>query len=792
MMRKLTWPSQLIALFTFSLLFSYSYQFYSQAPRFTILSHSFYLQPVSFLLIALLFFVILGSVWLSCAKILSHFFSLEYSTARTHDLFTYLPSLFLALTPLALGHYFTSDDFRSRVILLLQAVCFSILYLKAALISQWNKEIPNHLKALAQKLLGLPIRKKLAILFLTSLFFTNAGSVLLSSKGITFSGDEPHYLLIACSLFQDGDFDLTNNYAQRDYTKFTLPQVFIRPHAIPGAKPGSQYSFHSPGVAFLMLPFYALGSLLGRKCLILFLRFGLSLFGALLGLQMFLLARQEWKNEKLALKLWLVFSFTSPVFFYSIHIYPEIFIALFSLVVVRIFRFSSVLSKAKLLLCGLLLSSFVWFHSLKYLFLLVPLFLYCLWVMIKRHNDRKYAIYFLAFPLFLTGIYFYFQYSLYGSFSISSISWQRAMDSRQTLTFLREIILDIPFRYRWETLAGYFLDQRDGLLFYSPIYFFSFLGMLELIRRKARDFSLLLFLTAPYVLVSAFLTQRTGYAPQARPLVAVVWGLGICLGHFLAHNHKKIFSFLFHLAMFLSFLFVWLLIRHPLALYQETTVGSLERGGDLFHLLSNLHFSLAKFLPSFIKIEAGNWLPNFIWLGILFLFIIMYLILPEFRLSCTFVHHLLLVFLSLTLIFFWFIFYPRTVLLSPVQASWPSGKKIGFYGLSRVALMREPGKFDLLQDNRFYNFDFTSRRKIQELKIEFGSLAGNYELNLALFDHPAFTEKTAREIKTIWLHSPPSYRLKNTQFYRISIYLKNLTDTPTNLNPYLFSITPGY
>jgi len=366
------------------------------------------------------------------------------------------------------------------------------------------------------------------------------------------------------------------------------------------------------------------------------------------------------------------------------------------------------------------------------------------------------------------------------------------MESHQTMTFLKKIVLDIPFRYKWETLAGYFLDQRDGLLLYAPVYFFAFLGMVELIRRKGKEFFLLLFLTAPYVFVYAFLTQRTGYAPQARPLVAVIWGLGICLGHFLACNTKKIFSSLFHLAVFLSFLFVWLLIRHPLALYQETTVGTLERGGDLFHLLSNLHFSLAKFLPSFLKIEQGTWLPNLVWLGMLFLFIILYLLLPGCRFSCKFGHHLLLTFFGLALLFFWFIFYPRIVLLDPVKAAWPSGKRIVFYGLSRVALMREQGEFNLLEDNRFYNFDFTSRKKIQNLRIEFGSSAGDYELGLALFDQHVLTEKTAKEVKTIRLHAPPSYRLKNGQLYRISIYLRNLSDTVTNLNPYSFSITPEY
>ncbi|MGB8951137.1 MAG: hypothetical protein WCC06_00515, partial [Candidatus Aminicenantales bacterium] len=157
----------------------------------------------------------------------------------------------------------------------------------------------------------------------------------------------------------------------------------------------------------------------------------------------------------------------------------------------------------------------------------------------------------------------------------------------------------------------------------------------------------------------------TGYAPQARPLVAVCWGLGILLGHFLAHNVQKIFSLLFRLALFLSFLSTGLLLQYPLALYQETTYGSLDRNGELFNILSNLHFHLPNYLPSYLKIEEGNWLPNFIWLGVLLAFVALYIFLPKRRFVLKFNHHLFLVFAGMILFFGGFVLYPRMVLLHP-------------------------------------------------------------------------------------------------------------------------------
>jgi hypothetical protein len=85
-------------------------------------------------------------------------------------------------------------------------------------------------------------KKKIPLLFLTALIVYNAGSVLLSSKGITFSGDEPHYTLNAHSLIEDGDLDLADNYKNADYKAYLPDNVLIEPHALAGAKPGSRLS----------------------------------------------------------------------------------------------------------------------------------------------------------------------------------------------------------------------------------------------------------------------------------------------------------------------------------------------------------------------------------------------------------------------------------------------------------------------------------------------------------------------------------------------------------------------
>jgi len=788
-MRKKHYFFYLPVFLCFSFLLSFYFIFLGQINEYTIKNHSIHLKALPFFILCFFFLILLLGFWILYSKTISKLFSVKYSNALSGDLLTYIPFIFLILSPLATIHYLVSDDLLFRLKLFGIAILFALAYLKLADLYQLAKDKTSTLKNFVEKLSSLSLKNKLVILFVLALIIYNAGSALMVSEVPTFSGDEPHYLLISHSLLNDGDFDLSNNYSDKDYTKYMPSQVELSPHIAQSTK--QRYSFHSPGISFLLLPFYALGSLFEKNLLIFIIRFGISVFGAILGLQIFLYALQEWKKEKLALTLWFLFSFTSPVYFYSIHVYPEIIAALLSLTVFRLLRFSKSFSKLSLLVIGLLLSSFIWLHTVKYMFIAVPLLIYALWVLIKKHKIGWNLLYFLSFPLILSLLHLLFSYHLYNSLSPFSVSLTGPTLTSETVSHIKRLFTDIPFRYRWETLIGYFFDQRDGLLFYSPLYFFAFIGMVEMGRRKIRELILILFLTAPYILNLAFLTQRTAYAPQARTMVAVFWGMGIFIGYFLAYNAKKIFSYIFYIVSFLSILFVYLLLKNPLALKQPTTAGETERAGELFLLLSNLHFYLPKFLPSYLKIDNSRWLPNYFWIGILLLLVASYLIIKKHSFAPKFSLRLLFSSLGILVFFVWIVFYPRTILIYPKNTLFPSGEKITFYSLSRMTQMIEPGKFHLAVDNRLYFFYFTSWREIKTIQTDFGSLEGEYYVDIRLFDLKLFQGKTIKEIRTLEFPSPPFYSFKNRNLYRISIYLERKSDVNTLKNPYFFSIMPS-
>ncbi len=761
-----------------------------QVPRFRFTERSFDVSPPAVLLVVGAAFISLLSIWILYARFASRLFARKESEVLEQDFLTFLPLLFLSLTPLTLRHYTYAPDLQTRLSLFALGIAGALVYLKIVQVRRWGQTGDPFWKSWGRKFGGLSLNKKIALLFLTSLLIFNAGALLLVSRGATFSGDEPHYLIISHSLLRDGDFDLANNYEGRDYATFMMFEGRTSAHVVPGAKPGSRYSFHSPGVAFVMFPFYVLSTLFKGKALIFILRLGMSLWGGFLAIQIYLFARSEWGKDSLAQWVWFLTSFTTPVFFYSVHVYPEIIVAALSLVVFRLLRFSPVLNTGKAAICGFCLASFFWFHALKYLALFIPLFLYALWTLTKKSKTRLPPLLFIGITAAGIFLYLQFQRALYGSFSLATVSWAAPMTDSggKLIRFVEGLIFQIPWRDRWQTLAGYFLDQRDGLLFYAPLYLFSLFGAVEMFRRMKREFWLLLGLTAPYVLVSAFLTQRTGYAPQARPLVAVIWALAIWIGYFLVSRRKTVCSAIFNFAAGLSLLFTVILCLTPLNLYQETTRGPRERGAGMFYLLSNLHFQVTDLLPSYIKSGEGTWLPNLIWPGIVFLLIILYVVTKRRPISLNFSTHLLVAFAALLLFFVGIVLYPRFVLRNPTYTELGPRKSVTFYSLSRASRMVGPGLFRIREDGRSFRFYLTTRLPVEKLRISLGSTQGEYDYSIHLFDEVLAQGRTVNELKSLSFPDIPRYKLGKESFYTIILELGKDENVRVELNPYHFEI----
>lgn len=771
--------------------FAYFLTLYSQLSSFTVLNHAYSFSPAVFLPVsaALLVFMILS--WRLFSFQEKKLLSTAAAASFWENFLTYLPFGLFLLTPFLLKHYFTRSDLKIRMNILAVLAISGFICLKAVQGSRRPRD-QGFLEKWAEKFGRWPRRRKLLALFLLAFTVYNFSTFVLVSRGISFSGDEPYYLLTTHSLLKDGDINLANNYAQQDYFSFysreRYPRLRLGAYARIGRK-GSNYIYpiNLPGISVLMLPHYWLSQFFHGDALTFILKGSLSIWAVLLGIQIYLLSLELWRKEKISLFLWLLFSFTSPILFFATHLYPEIPIAFFSVYIFRKVRSKNPLSLFHYILLGFLLSLFPWF-GLKYNLILGSLGLVSLYYLLNQHRARWKVAAFLAFPSLSFFLFFYFIHTVYGSFSPFSV-YEGVMTPDQMQAF-RESVLGIPLRMRIDSFLDYFLDQRDGLFLYSPFYLFSLLGLVEIFRRAKKEFIALVIIALPFLLNYAFFTHRQGYSPQGRILVPISWLGAILVGYFLAFNHKELFSKLFALLSGVSLLFAGILLTHPDFLYQPTTHEFTSRPGDMFAFLSNIRIFLPDFLPSFLKVNNTGYWPNYVWI----------LALAAFALSYIFIKRKLywklpLIFSLfsgfLLVLFVLFTLYPRTALYPKRVFYYSSKKALAFYFPlgTKGASAKSEGKFSLTREGHL-RFLFSSTKELENVRLIFGSQDGEYDLKVSCFDMPFFESQTSHEKKERLVPLPASFPYKRLYLYEINVDLKKNSPESMAMKPYFFQIAP--
>ncbi len=768
------------------------FSLFLQSRHFTILDHSLRFDAAFFISWAAAYILIFSaSKWMAAGRF-GRVRSGGAEAAGKWENASLFPLVFFLFSPLLLHFYTSRSDFRLRLKLLALFIAAAIFLLEVARLSRRAAPLASKLDRAVSKFGSLPLRKKLILLFLAAFLVYQAVAVILVLQGISFSGDEPYYLLTSHSLLKEGDINVADNYARQDYFHFYSkkdnPRLKLGIYGRQGRKgPGFIYPINLPGISVLILPFYWLSHFFSGRWLTYILKMSLSPWAALLGIQIYLYAKDLWGREKLALGLWALYSFSSPILFFAVHLYPEVPAALICFYVYRKVTGRRPLPVLRLFALGLLLGLLPWF-GLKFSFFFWPLLAISLYFLWTEHRIRWPALAFAAPAIASMALFYLFIYSLYGTFSPIAV-YEGVLTPSRTEAF-KQTFLAIPWRARVDAFLDYFLDQRDGLLLYSPAYFFSFLGMVEIWRRKKKDFWCFLFLSLPFLANYALFTHRQGASPQGRVLTPLTWIGLIASGYFLVHHRRKIFAFLFGLAAAAGLVLAALLLAQPSFLYQPTTHEFTSRPGDLFLSLSNLHFLLPSFLPSFIKVDNSRYWPNYLWLLGLALFVLAYALsrrekplAPAAPVFCLYAF--------LTVAFFLWVLFPRTVLFPVKTIEYSPQRSLGFYTfpIGKGVISKSQGDF-YLHLERNYRFVFGSRRKLDRIRLKLGSASGEYDFALSLFDLPLFKGTAERETKEFVFAPAAFYLRRNLFLYEINLRLKHRSTESMLLEPFLFQVIP--
>jgi hypothetical protein len=425
------------------------------------------------------------------------------------------------------------------------------------------------------------------------------------------SGDEPHYLLFARSIWVEGDVDLGADYTDGAYRSFYPPD--LPPHTKPGIDPATRYSTHGIGMAVLLSPWYAIGSGLEVGPFTLLVRFSMALWLGAFALILFELLH-DIAGLTAARRGTLLVVLTAPLIFVAPHLFPDLPALTLSAVAYLMLRRKPGLVGA--LAAGLLIGLLPWL-GVKFFALAAALTVVGSAMLLRSANSSwSLASTFVA-PIAASGIaHMTFTWALYDRLSPLAIyhggtaTGLRPVGQGESLL---DYLLDVPGAL--QSAIGLLLDQRHGLLMVAPQYLLAVAGFAWMWRRRRADFWTLLTIFLAHWGIHGLSQEMPGWSTSGRPLVWALWTLAIPMGAALSFRPSadrvgSLFAGTRAALVAAGVGITALLVAQPHLLYHDFGIQ---------HSLLLLRYGapglpLWNLFPLWVHVEEPQWLVSVLWL----------------------------------------------------------------------------------------------------------------------------------------------------------------------------------
>ena len=340
------------------------------------------------------------------------------------------------------------------------------------------------------------------VLFIAAMTVAGLAARKLTGTSLFPSGDEPHYLVMAQSLWRDGDLRIENNHERGDYREYFTSD--LEPHYLTRGANGEIYSIHPVGLAVILAPVYALAGYQGSVWFLIAL-------GALA-----LAIAWRWTVATLnapgaATFAWAAIALSAPFTFNTFTVYPEIAAA----VAVMFAMTTSVMPNAGLArwsAAGIAIASLPWL-STKYAPMSVAVLLVVCFRLRTASGGRTRMTYRLGA---VVGIYVI---SLVAWFAFFYAIWGTPLPMAPYGSLVQTTPLNLRFG-----APGLLFDQEYGLLAYAPVYILAGTGLYQMwrsggeLRRQALEIAFIF--AALLLMVGAFGIWWGGTSAPARPIAS--------------------------------------------------------------------------------------------------------------------------------------------------------------------------------------------------------------------------------------------------------------------------------
>ena len=355
-----------------------------------------------------------------------------------------------------------------------------------------------------------PIERWSVTAITIAIFLSTAAAAGIAAERLTGTalfpaGDEPHYLVIAQSLWRDGDLKIENNHQRGDYKEYY--PVELDPHYLTRGTDGEIYSIHPIGIAVLLAPIYALAGYHGAV-------WALILMGALATAIAWRWTVATLNAPGAATFAWAAIAFSAPFMFNTFTIYPEIGAALAVMFALTTTLRTNTERSGFLpwIAVGLAIASLPWL-STKY----APMSAALLLVVILRFHKKEPAALLRETKIWaLVAIY---AASLAAWFAFFYWIWGSPLPMAPYGSLVQTTPLNLRFG-----APGLLFDQEYGLLPYAPVYILAASGLYQMwrsgaeLRRQAIEITVIF--VALLATVGAFGIWWGGSAAPARPLAS--------------------------------------------------------------------------------------------------------------------------------------------------------------------------------------------------------------------------------------------------------------------------------